>query len=121
MSELLKTTCILCPNGCELSLSMKDGKYEVSGNFCPKGIKYAIDEYEHPVRTVTSTVKTSSKKYPRLAVKTSAPISKAKIFDVMELINSITITKPTLCGEVIVENILDTDVSIVASGEIKDI
>ncbi len=121
MEELLRTTCILCPNGCELALAKKDDEYEVTGNFCKKGVQYAIDEYEHPVRTVTSTVRTSSRKRPRISVKTDKPISKDKIFELMRLLNDILVEKPTSCGDVLRENILGTDVSIVATGEILEL
>ena len=31
-------TCIVCPNGCRLQVMEKDGKIEVTGATCKKGV-----------------------------------------------------------------------------------
>ena len=36
----MKLICIKCPRGCELEV---EGK-QVSGNMCPRGIDYAMEE-----------------------------------------------------------------------------
>ena len=38
MKEMI---CIVCPRGCHLKVNDNN---EVSGNFCPRGAKYAIEE-----------------------------------------------------------------------------
>ena len=43
MKEL---TCIVCPRGCRLKV---DDNMEVSGNACPRGKIYAINELTHPI------------------------------------------------------------------------
>jgi len=109
MKELI---CITCPRGCRLSV---DDNLNVSGNFCPRGAKYAISELTNPVRVLTSTVRTSSTENPRCPVKSNLPLPKGKIFDAMELINKVVITPPVKIGDVIIKNIFDSHIDIVAT------
>ncbi len=110
MKELI---CTSCPNGCHLKVDDENG-YTVTGNKCERGIEYGKAELLNPVRVVTSTVKIDGARYPRLPVKTNHPISKSLIFDVMRLLDDITVKSPVKIGDVIAENILGTDISVVA-------
>lgn len=101
-----KFTCVVCPIGCELSISydendMSPEKCTVTGNSCPRGEKYAKSEIIHPERTLTSTVKTNSKVLPMLPVKTSVPIPKDKMFEAMQLLNTITVSVPVKSGDTV--------------------
>ena len=50
-------TCIVCPRGCDLTVTIEDGKViSVGGNACRRGVTYAENECTHPVRTGTSTM-----------------------------------------------------------------
>lgn len=120
MKELLVTTCILCPNGCSLRLLDGQEGYQVTGNACPKGVDYALAEYRHPMRTVTSTVRTIYPNKPRLAVKTSQPISKDQIFEVMAIINHIRVDHPVACGDILSDKILGTETAIIATDQIRE-
>ena len=70
MTELI---CIVCPKGCRLKVDEENG-YVVSGNSCPRGAEYGINELLNPVRTVTSTVAIEGGIHRRLPVKTSRPV-----------------------------------------------
>lgn len=94
--------CIMCPRGCTLHVS---ASLDVEGNYCPRGIKYAISEMTHPVRILTSTVKTTDNMHPRLPVKSNQGIPKDMIFHAMSLINHITVSGPISIGDKIIENI----------------
>lgn len=109
MKELI---CIVCPVGCHLNVEDKD---HITGNKCPRGLKYAIDEITHPVRTITTTIKTTSFRMPRVPVKTSQPIPKELIFKIMDEIGAYVLTKSVKMNDIIIENILDTKVDIVAT------
>ena len=52
---------------------------------------------------------------PRLPVKTDKPLPKEKMFECMALLNGITAKSPVKVGAVLAENILGTDVNIVAT------
>jgi len=110
MKELI---CISCPNGCHLKVDDENG-YTVTGNKCERGIEYGKNELLNPVRVVTSTVRIVGGDHPMLPVKTDKPIAKDKIFEVMKLIDGITLNSPVKVGDKLMENILSTDVSIVA-------
>lgn len=106
--------CIVCPMGCHLEVDV-DNDYQVTGNQCQRGVAYGKKELTNPTRTITSTVKIVGGIYNRLPVKTDKEISKKMIKDVMLLLDSIVVEAPVKMGTVLLENILGTDVNIVAS------
>ena len=100
--------CITCPKGCRLSVDEENG-YKVTGNGCPRGEIYGKNELQHPVRVITSTVRIEGAAVPRL------PLPKEKMFECMHLLDGITAKSPVRVGAVLAENILGTDVNIVAT------
>ena len=83
-----KLICIICPNGCELSI---DDNNNVTGNTCNRGKDFALQEIKEPKRTISSTIKTIFKDYPVVSVKVDNEIPKDKIFDVIKEINKVKI------------------------------
>ncbi len=104
--------CIMCPVGCHLHV---DQDVNVTGNKCKRGLIYALEEIKAPKRTLTSTVKTTSIIDPRLPVKTNKPLPKELIFSAMEKLDDIIIKNNVKIGDVIIKNICDTDVDIIAT------
>ena len=102
--------CIICPRGCRLTVEGEAGNLTVTGNACPKGKQYAIDECTNPVRTVTSIVRVSNRVDTMVSVKTAAPIPKEKIFEVMGLIRAAKVEAPITSGTVILEGVFGTEV-----------
>ena len=102
-------TCILCPRGCTLSVSEN---LAVTGNACPRGEKYAIDECTNPVRTVTATVRVENRADTMLSVKTEAPVPKGKMMDVMALLRKTTVNAPVAIGQVVLTDVFGTEVII---------
>ena len=49
-------TCILCPAGCELEVGEADGRLEVRGNECEKGVEFAENEIRDPRRNLATSV-----------------------------------------------------------------
>ena len=50
--------CIMCPMGCEMTVTLENGKFAgVTGNSCPRGAKYAETEVTDPRRMLTTTVR----------------------------------------------------------------
>ena len=109
-------TCIVCPRGCQMKVTLADdGRVEVvEGNFCKRGVTYANDECTNPKRTVTSTVRCKSGAV--VAVKTDRTIPKGMMFEVMAAINSIVADDGIKIGDVIIENVCDTGANVVATG-----
>lgn len=106
--------CITCPKGCHLCVD-EQNDYAVTGNSCPRGAEYGRNELLHPVRVITSTVRITGAMIPRLPVKTDRPLPKEKMFDCMQLINSITVQAPVQVGQILAPAILGTDVNLVAA------
>lgn len=105
--------CIVCPRGCHLTV---DENLNVTGNGCKRGAEYGARELTNPTRMITSTVKlTGSKMINRLPVMTNNPIPKGKIFEVMEEINKASCSCPVNCHDVIISNVLDLGVDIIAT------
>ena len=115
-----KLTCIVCPKGCELTVTIGDaGEIEkIDGYTCKRGEEYARNECTHPVRTVTSTVKTESGR--TVAVKTASPIPKELIFAAMKEINAVRIpdTAEITIGDIIIPDVCGTTVPVVATSKV---
>lgn len=117
--ETRELICIGCPLGCPLTVEMKGTEVvSVTGNTCPNGDRYARKEVTDPRRTVTSTVRVLGGSLPVVSVKTAQDIPKNKIFDCMQELATIRVKAPVREGDVIVSNIVDTGVSVIATKEI---
>ncbi|WP_255812569.1 DUF1667 domain-containing protein [Acidaminobacter sp. JC074] len=111
-----KMICIACPIGCHLEVS---DDLIVTGNQCPKGETYAINELKNPMRIVTSTVVIEGAIHKRLPVRTASEIPKNLIMDCMKQINHVVVKAPVKMGDVIIKNVLNTGVDIIASRSMK--
>lgn len=113
MKEIKKLTCIECPMGCDITVETNNNEVlSVSGNTCPRGALYAKNEITCPKRVLTTTVRCQNGAL--VAVKTSAPIEKAKVFKAMKKVNEIHPKTPIKIGEVLCQDICD-GVSLIAT------
>lgn len=114
-------TCIVCPMGCDLTVTLDDnGAFlSVEGYTCKRGEAYAKTECTAPTRTVTSTVAVIGGGV--LPVKTAAPIPKELIFEAMKEINAVRAPRDTKIGDVLIESICETGVSLVATQHASEI
>ena len=110
--------CIVCPNGCRLSVEESTESPVVSGNQCKRGVDFAMAEITNPTRTLTTTVRTSFPGVPVLPVRTAGEIPKGRIREVMNYINTITINRPLGIGEAVAENIIGLGVNVIATSNI---
>ena len=97
--------CITCPQGCIIKVSGDPEKGEIvscEGFKCPRGKKYAENEFVHPVRILTSSVKTVGASVPLVAVRTSAPIAKELQMEAMEEIKKLTVSGKLTPGDLII-------------------
>ncbi len=113
-------TCIVCPKSCKGELTVKnDGTFETTGFDCNNGKKYAVNEYTDPKRMLTTTVKIENGFFNLLPVVSSEEVSKKRLRDCIHTLYSITVKAPVRAGDVVVSNILDTGVDIIAARDIK--
>ena len=110
----MKTTCIMCPLGCELNIEKsRSGEIKVSGNTCIRGEQYAKAELTNPVRNISSLVRVGERV---VAVKSSSPIPKNAINAVLKEISKVNLTKMPSIGTVVIKNVLGLNVDIVSIG-----
>ena len=98
MSETRILTCIGCPMGCRLTVTMEGEKVtSVAGNTCRRGDDYARREVTAPARVLTTTVPVVGGVRPRVPVKTA-----------------VEVTAPVHAGDVVCRDILGTGVDVIA-------
>lgn len=108
--------CIGCPLGCLLDVEMAGTEVlTVTGQTCKNGEKYARKELTNPTRIVTSTVRVVGGTSAMVSVKTASDIPKGRIFDCIRELKAIDVPAPVAIGDVIIENVCGTGVSIVAT------
>ena len=108
--------CITCPMGCHLKVDDSDkNNIIVTGNTCPRGKLYGINEVTRPKRMVTSSVMVIGGEDLVVSVKTKEAIDKALIFDVLKELKNVKVKAPVKIGDVIISNVLNTGIDIVST------
>ena len=110
----MKMICINCPKGCEMDVTVEGERVTVVGNSCPKGEDYAKAEMTNPTRMVTGLVRVAGMRKP-LPVKTKVAVPKAKINDVLFALHQATVQLPVKIGDIIIPNVAETGVDVVAT------
>ena len=113
-------TCIVCPKGCQLKVTLADdGKTPISveGHTCKRGETYAHTECTAPMRTVTSTVAVCGGGV--VPVKTDRTIPKELMFECMKLINQACVSADAPIGTVVIENLLGTGANVITTRNAK--
>ena len=112
-------TCINCPVGCRMTVTVEDGKVvSVTGNTCKRGLAYAEQECVAPQRMVTAVVTVADRKTP-VSVKTRTPIPKAQIFACMKELANTEVKAPVHMGDVVCANVCGTGVDIIATKTVE--
>ncbi len=107
-------TCILCPIGCALVVEKAgDGGLVITGNRCPKGEVYAREEMLSPKRVVTAVVRTDSKAFPCIPVRTDAALPRGLITDLIEDLARLSVHLPAARGTMLVENYRGSGVNVI--------
>ena len=113
-------TCINCPMGCSLTVTLENGEVtSVTGNTCKRGEIYAQKEVTNPTRIVTSSVRVKNGEITMVSCKTENDIPKGKIFDIAKALEDIEIEAPVHIGDTILENVCDTGVRIIATKNVE--
>ncbi|MDR3160629.1 MAG: DUF1667 domain-containing protein [Spirochaetaceae bacterium] len=120
-------TCIVCPIGCSLTVG-EEPELPVSGNRCPRGAVYALEEIRSPKRVVTATCgitagiagagarETALRRAP---VKSSAPCPREKIPELLAEIYKTRVTLPVKSGDIVIANWQGTGLDILAVRELS--
>ena len=114
--EVRELTCIGCPMGCSLRVEIEQNEVvSVSGNTCKRGDVYARKEVTNPTRIVTSSVSVEGGNVSVVSVKTKEDIPKGKMIDVIKELKGLRVAAPVNIGDVLIENVANTGVSVIAT------
>ena len=123
--ETLQFNCTTCPSECLLTVEVErdsDGNVakvcSVTGNSCPRGDKFAHQELTCPMRVLTTTVAVSGGNEDLLPVRTAEAIPLELHAQAMDLIRGLIVNAPIHMGDIVLENLLDTNINLVASMDI---
>lgn len=124
--ETLQFNCTTCPSECLLTVEVErddDGSVvevrSVTGNSCPRGDKYAHQELTCPMRVLTTTVAITGGDETLLPVRTAEAIPLKLHAQAMDLIRGLTVEAPIRMGDVVLANLLNTNIDLIASLTIK--
>ncbi len=119
--EIRELTCIGCPLGCSLKVTLENGEVtEVTGNTCKRGDIYARKECTNPTRIVTSSVRVKGGKINMVSCKTKEDIPKGMIFEVAKAMEDVVVDAPVAIGDVLITDVCGTGVDVVATKNIEE-
>lgn len=117
--EKIELTCINCPMGCPLTVTMDgDEVISVEGNTCKRGDIYGRKEVTNPTRIVTTTVGVKGGTSARVSVKTKEDIPKGYIFKCVEELKDVVVEAPVHIGDVVLTDVAGTGVDIIATKDV---
>lgn len=124
-TETLQFNCTTCPSECLLTVEVErdtNGAVaavrSVTDNSCPRGDKFAHQELTCPMRVLTTTVAGSGGDEALLPVRTAEAIPLELHAQAMALIRGLVVNAPIHMGDIILPNLLDTNINLVASMDI---
>lgn len=109
--EKREMICIMCPLGCALTVTKDGDEIKVTGNTCNRGAVFGREEMTCPKRVVTTSVKTDK---GVKSVKTTCPVPKDKIFDVVKEIEKVHL-KNAKFGQTVIKNVLNTGADVIVT------
>ena len=112
--------CVICPNSCRLKVSQdpKTKEINVKGHLCPRGKKYGISEFSNPVRMLITTMRVEKGTLPVIPVRSIEPIPKLLLLEAVKLVNDTHCVAPIKMGDILIDNVLNTKISVIASRDI---
>lgn len=117
-----KFICVSCPLGCGLTVTIDNGIVKkVDGNNCPRGETYAKSEVNDPRRVFASTVRVKNGKLPVCPIRSKNPAPKNKLFEIAREVAKLNVQAPIKIGQVLIHNVCNTDVDIVASRDLESV
>ena len=109
--------CIVCPNGCRIRCEQNGAALTCTGQKCKRGIAYATAELQHPMRSLTTSVKTAFPDAPVVSVRTDGEIEKSKLIDVAKALGGICVQSRVKIGDIIAKNICNTGVDVICTSD----
>ena len=119
-TKLHEVICILCPMGCKITVKTENGEVvKIENAGCKRGIEYSVQEIKSPVRDFFTTVRVKGGKIPVLSVRSTGPVPKNMLMTCAKELAKIVVPAPVKSGDVIVKNLLNLGVDIIATKDIE--
>ena len=117
MAKETRITCIMCPLACWVTVTTDDeGNVTGTADYqCKEGVKYAIAELNFPGRILTTMVLTEGSSHKLLPVRTSKPVLKNHLMELMHSLAQIKVKPPIKMGQIIVSDINKMGVDVVST------
>ena len=112
-------TCIGCPSGCQIEVTKTGEAFKIEGNECKRGEEYAIQEFTAPKRVLTTTIQVKDGILPLIPVRSDQPLPKGELFNCMQFISTVKVDAPITMGQILVKNILNLNVNMIASRDLE--
>ena len=114
-----KIICTICPLGCNMEVHIKGREIiKTVGNRCKRGLEYAKNEVFSPGRVLTSTVMINNPEVPLIPIYSDKEVPKEKLMACMKEIAKVRIDGPLELGEIVVKDILNLGINMLASRSI---
>jgi CxxC motif-containing protein len=119
--ETREVICILCPVGCKIIAEMRGGEILSLRNAgCRRGIDYAEREIKSPVRDFFTTIMVKNGRLPVVSVRSTGPVPKSMLMRCASELANIVIPAPVKIGDVIVKNLMNLGVDIIATRDVEE-
>lgn len=126
VTETLQFNCTTCPSECLLTVEVErdaNGAVaavrSVTGNSCPRGDKFAHQELTCPMRVLTTTVAVSGGDEALLPVRTAEAIPLTLHAQAINLLRGAVVDAPIRMGDIVLPNLLNTGIDLIASMDIN--
>lgn len=117
MDEVRAVTCTVCPMGCSIRVTVRDGvPVAFEGHQCKRGPVYAKDEIADPRRMLTTTVRVRGSAMRSVPARTTAALPRDRLMAAMAAVRALTADAPVVPGQVLLADLCGTGVDLVATG-----
>lgn len=110
-----RLTCVLCPVGCEIEAARTESGLDIRGHMCEKGVEFATEEVLHPKRNLATSVPAEGRPATMISVRLSSAVPRDMLFAILAEIVKLRPALPVARGQVLIANVLDTGVDVIAT------
>jgi len=116
MADVREFICVTCPVGCTIEAVINEGTLvETRGEACRRGVAFVEEELTAPKRMLTTTVRVRGGEFPLVPVRSTEPLSKGLVPDVVARLREVELSAPVGEHQVVLADVLGTGVDIVTS------
>jgi len=119
-TETREIVCILCPIACEVNVEIVNGEVaKIENAQCKRGKDFSVQEVRSPERDFFTTIRVRGGKIPVLSVRSTGPVAKNMLMAIASELANVTVVAPVKLGDVVVKNILNLGIDIVATKDVE--